>query len=85
MIRPSSLHRTPTIPRPPHQPPIEPTSPLAFEVTRGRQHSDRLIHDPLANAEIAIDPFLKVLVIGDLVRVETGAVKTPRDPDQGAG
>ncbi|GFF22467.1 hypothetical protein IFM46972_00295 [Aspergillus udagawae] len=64
---------------------IELRSPLAFEETRGRQHSNRLIHDPLADAEIVIDPFLKVFVIGDLVRVETGAVRTPRDPDQGAG
>ncbi|RHZ51467.1 F-box protein [Aspergillus thermomutatus] len=64
---------------------IEPQSPLAFEVTRGRQDSHRLIHDPLADAEIVIDPFLKVLVIGDLVGVETGAVRTPRGPDQGAG
>lgn len=52
---------------------------------RGRQHSHRLVHDPLANAEIVIDPFLEVFVIGDLVSVETRAVRTPRGPDQDAG
>ncbi|KAF4157253.1 hypothetical protein CNMCM6936_001211 [Aspergillus lentulus] len=83
--RPSSLHRTPVTPSPPHQSHIEPPSPLAFEITRGRQHRHRLIHDPLADAEIVIDPFLKVFAIGDLVSVETRAVTTPRDPDQGAG
>lgn len=67
--RPS--HRTPAILSPPHQSHIGPASPLAFEITRGRQHSHRLVHDPLANAEIVIDPFLEVFVIGDLVSVET--------------
>jgi hypothetical protein len=81
--RPS--HRTPAILSPPHQSHIGPASPLAFEITRGRQHSHRLVHDPLANAEIVIDPFLEVFVIGDLVSVETRAVRTPRGPDQDAG
>jgi hypothetical protein len=36
-----------------------------------------LIHHPLADTEVVIDPFLEILVISDFVGAETGAVKIP--------
>lgn len=59
--------------------------PLALEVARGTQHSHRLIHHPLANTQVVIDPLLEVLVIGDFVGVETGAVKDPTRCPPGFG
>lgn len=61
-------------------------SPPALEIAGGTQDGNGLIHHPLANAEVAIDPFLEVFVVGDFVGVETGAVKIPtRFPRRGAG
>lgn len=52
-------------------------SPPALEIAGGTQDGNGLIHHPLANAEVAIDPFLEVFVVGDFVGVETGG-KTSR-------
>lgn len=38
------------------------------------QDRNRLVHDPFADAEVVLDPSLDVFVIGELVRVQTGAV-----------
>lgn len=61
-------------------------SPLALKVAGGAQNRNRLVHHPLADAEVAIDPLLEVLVIGDFVGVETGAVKdSTRTPTRRLG
>lgn len=44
----------------------------------GRAHdSHGLIHDPLADAEVVIDPSLDFFVLGDLFGFETGADNDP--------
>lgn len=53
------------------------TSPL--KPGRGPQHRDGLIHDPLAHPEVILNPPLDFLVIGNLVRIQTGAVR--KGPD----
>lgn len=53
--------------------PVTKNSPLPLKVARRAEHRNRLIHHPLANTEVVIDPLLEVLVIGDLVGAETGA------------
>lgn len=46
----------------------------AFEPTAGAGDSDRLIHHPLADTEILLDPFRHVLVFaGSSIRLETGS------------
>lgn len=44
-----------------------------LEVAAGGGDADALVHDPLADVEVRVDPLLDVLVVGDLVGVETGA------------
>lgn len=53
-------------------------SPSPLEPARGSHHRHRLIHHPLPNTEVAVDPLLHVFAVGDLIGVETGAVKSPR-------
>lgn len=44
----------------------------------GRAHDrDRLIHDPLADTEVVIDPSLDFFALGDLITFETGADNDP--------
>lgn len=58
------------------------TSPL--EPARGAQDGDGLVHDPFTDTEVVLDPLLDVLVVGELVGVEAGAVTVPRRPQKGA-
>lgn len=44
-----------------------------LEPAAGGGDGDGLVHDPLADVEVGVDPFLDVFVVGDLVGVETGA------------
>ena len=62
--------------------PAEGQSSSPLEPARGTHHGNRLVHDPLADAEIVINPPLDVLVIRDLFGFETGAINIPhaRDP-----
>lgn len=43
-----------------------------LEVSRGSSDANRLVHHPLADIEVGIDPFLKVLVLCELLGGETG-------------
>jgi hypothetical protein len=44
------------------------------------QHRNRLIHNPLSDTQITLYPSLDVLAIGNLICVETGAVRLgPKD------
>lgn len=52
-------------------------SSFPLKPARRAHNSNRLIHDPLANSEVVIDPSLDFLVLGNLVRVHAGAVKVP--------
>ena len=43
-----------------------------LEIARRRGDADRLVHHPLADVQVGVDPFLDVLVLGDLLGGETG-------------
>lgn len=51
---------------------------LSFPLKPSGRSQDRngLIHNPFADAEIAIDPALNILVLGDLIRVQARAVES---------
>lgn len=54
-------------------------SPSPLEPAAGPGDGDRLIHHPLADAEILVDPLLHLLVLArDLLRLETGPDGSPR-------
>lgn len=57
----------------------------ALEPARRAHHGHGLIHHPLADAKVVIDPALHFLVLGDLFGFETGAGNNPhaRDPVHG--
>lgn len=57
---------------------LQSKSPLPLKPPGRPQNKHTLIHHPLAHAEVAVDPLLKVFVLGDLVGVEAGAVEDPR-------
>lgn len=44
-----------------------------LEPPAGGRDADRLVHHPLADVEVRVDPLLDVFVVGDLVGVETGS------------
>lgn len=44
-----------------------------LKVSRGSGQANRLVHDPLADVEVGVDPLLEVFVLGELVGGETGA------------
>lgn len=67
---------TPSPPPPPIPPPhrlLKRASSHMLEPAAGGGDGDGLVHDPLADVEVRVDPFLDVFVVGDLVGVETGA------------
>lgn len=53
-------------------------SPAALEPAGRTHHGHGLVHDPLADTEVVVDPLLDVLIIGDLFSVQTGAIDGPR-------
>ena len=56
-------------------PPLEP---------RARAHDrDALVHDPLAHAQVAMDPFLQLLAFRDFLGLQTRAVFPREDAGQG--
>jgi hypothetical protein len=61
----------PLIPPPNHL--LNSTSSHMLEPPARRGDGDGLVHDPFADVEVGVDPFLDVFVVGDLVGVETGA------------
>lgn len=44
-----------------------------LEPPAGGRDSDRLVHHPLADVEVRVDPLLNIFVVGDLVGLETGS------------
>lgn len=52
-------------------------SSTALKPARGTHHGHGLIHDPLTNAKVVIDPALHFLALGDLFGFETGAGEQP--------
>lgn len=54
---------------------VKSTSPL--KPPRGTKHSDRLVHDPFADAKIFVNPLLDFSVFGYTVRVQARSVKDP--------
>lgn len=52
-------------------------SPTTLKPAGRTHHSHRLIHDPLANTEVIIDPSLEFFALGDLFGLETGADDDP--------
>jgi hypothetical protein len=57
----------------------------ALEPARRTHHGHGLIHHPLADSEVIVDPTLHFLALRDLFGFETGAGNNPhaRDPIQG--
>lgn len=64
---------------------IKGESPPALKPARGAHDGHGLIHHPLADTEVVVDPALHFLVLGDLFGLETGAGNNPhaRDPVHG--
>lgn len=46
--------------------------PLALKPRAAPRQCNSVIHDPLADSEIAIEPFLGLLIVGDGFSTETG-------------
>lgn len=56
----------------------------AFEPGRSAHNSDRLVHDPVAYAQVVINPAFHVFVIREGFGFETGAEMTPACTQGGA-
>lgn len=57
----------------------------ALKPAGGTHDGHGLIHHPLANAKVVIDPALHFLALGDLFGFETGAGDNPHARDPGHG
>lgn len=64
---------SPPPPIPPHNSLLKRVSSHMLEPPARRGDGDRLIHHPLTDIEVRVDPFLDIFVVGNLVGLETGS------------